>query len=230
MEVRYRSKAVEGGRTGRLTLKLTFFGLACMLIALALSGGNVLIGALGLAVPVFWLASRRVKALECGVSAAGIRETWLDAGGAPVAGRERMHPWPSVESWLLDEDDFSDVGTRRYAEIRFRGGHRIRFRAGDGADPAERFEDFASAFTRFAQPGAGSASTASAAAPPRQRRSFYRRPVGRIVTVVLTLLCAGLIYVAFVAPEYFPDTGWWKISLVFVPGCAYMIWRSFRRQ
>jgi hypothetical protein len=119
----------------------------------------------------------------------------------------------------VDEDQFRDVGTRRFAEIRLRGGHRIRFRAGDGADSQESFETFAAAFEKFAHPASGPA--------PRQRRIFYRRPIGKLVTIVLTLATICLVYFGVVMPEYFPGSGWWQISAVMVPGCAYMIWRSF---
>jgi len=229
----YRSKGVEGGRNGRLLLRMTAAGLLCMFAALALSGGNVLIGALGLAVPVFWMASRRVQHLECGVSPAGIRETWLDGRDAERARSERLHPWTSVESWIFDEDLYRDAGRRRYVEIRFRGGHRIRFRAGDGADSQESFEDFAAAFQSLAAAPGLPAAGASAAAPagaPRQRRSFYRRPIGRAATILLCLAGLGLIFVGVTQPDSLPDTGWWQIAAVLMPGCGYMAWRSFRRE
>lgn len=218
-EVSYRSKGVEGAKTGRLAMKMMLIGMPCMFAALALSGGNAFVGAIGLVVPIFWMASRKVQHLECGVSAAGIRETWLVGKGEEAQRREQIHPWSSVASWMVEEDQFRDVGTRRFAEIRFRGGHRIRFRAGDGADSQEAFENFAAAMEKFARPAAGPA--------PRRRLIFYRRPIGKVVTVLLSLLTVGLVYAGVVMPEYFPESGWWKISAVMVPGCAYMIWRSF---
>lgn len=219
MEVCYRSKAVEGAKSGRLALQMMLVGMLCMVVALALSGGNILAGALGLVLPILWMRSRRVLQLECGVSPEGIRETWLDGQGAPVTDREHRHPWSSVDSWIIDEDEFRDVGKRRFVEIRFRSGHRIRFRAGDGEDPQETFEAFAAAFTRCAQPATGPA--------PRRLRSFYEKPLGKVVSVALSLLTLGLIYVGFVWPEAFPDTGWWQLSILLVPTCGYMIWRSF---
>lgn len=78
------------------------------------------------------------------------------------------------------------------------------------------------------------AATASAFAPaasarPRQRRNFNQRPIGKLVAIALSLASIGLIYAGFTMPEYFPDTGWWKIVVILVPGCAYMLWRSFLR-
>lgn len=235
-EVRYRSKAVEGGRNGRLALKMMLVGMPCMFLALVLSGGNPLVGTLGLVLPVFWMATRRVQQLECGVSSAGIRESWLGGKDAVRTRRERLHPWSSVESWIIDEDMFRDVGRRRYAEIRFHGGHRIRFRAGDGADPEERFEEFAAAFQRClpapagaAAPGAPASAASAATSLPRRRRNFYQRPIGKLVAIALSLASIGLLYAGITMPQYFPDTGWWKIVVILVPGCAYMLWRSFLR-
>ncbi len=88
--ITFRTRAVPGGRSGRVFLAMWLAGMAGMALGLALTFGNVLGGMVGLILPMLWLGRRMTRRAEYAVSAAGVHETWLDKEGHPIGANARV--------------------------------------------------------------------------------------------------------------------------------------------
>ncbi|MBK9129696.1 MAG: hypothetical protein IPM13_18210, partial [Phycisphaerales bacterium] len=78
------TRAVPGGRIGRLVLAMWLSGMAGMMVGLLLTFGNIFGGMVGLVLPMLWFGRRMTKRARYAVSPAGVREVWLDAKGEPT--------------------------------------------------------------------------------------------------------------------------------------------------
>lgn len=233
-ETSFRVRTLPGGRPWRMILILWLAGMGGMMLGLLLTLGHPIGGAVGLVLPMIWLGLKLTKRAEYGVGPDGVRETLLSARGRADGARERRYRWDQVESWLVDEDLVRGVGSRRFVELRLRDGYRMRFREANERPGDPEFTAFADALAAHAG-GAAEVVTSAPPAPvpaaaPVQRRSFYRTPFARFLTLVFLVATVGLVAAAVLIPEYFGGSAWFRLGAVIVPGTLYMAMRSFGRR
>lgn len=233
-ETVFRVRTLPGGRSGRMLMIMWLAGMGGMLIGLLITFGNVLGGVAGLVLPMLWIGLKMTKRAEYGVSADGVRETLLDPQGKPDGMREKRYRWDQVQSWLIDSDLVRGAGERRFAELRMHDGYRMRLREANESPDDPAFTAFAEALAAYAG-GAAEVAASEPAAPspapaPVQRRSFYRTPFARFLTLVFLVATVGLLAAAVLIPEYFGGSAWFRLGVVIIPGTLYMAMRSFGRR
>lgn len=239
-ETVFRVRTLPGGRGSRMLWLMWVAGMGGMLVGLVVTLGNPLGGAAGLVLPMLWLTWKMTTRAEYGVSSEGVRETLLDAQGKPKGGGEKRYRWDQIESWIVDADQVRGVGERRFVELRMRDGYRMRFREANDRPSDPEFSAFATELERNvggALPPVTPLPSPAPSGPPRlpppvpkRRRSFYERPIAKILTIIFIALTVGLLLVAVFAPQYFSAASWFRMLVVVIPGCLYMVSRSFGRR
>lgn len=254
LETVFRVRTLPGGRRGTFVLILWLAGMGGMLLGLLLTFGNMFGGMAGLLLPMIWIGLKMTRRAEYGVGADGVRETLLDSQGKPESSREKRYRWDQVESWLVDSDLVRGIGSRRFVELRLRDGYRMRFREANDRPDDPEFSAFAQVLEQQAgastqqqlpqlpqlpQPGQRLHPSRRLPPPvpgrpptsiPVRRRSFYERPIAKLITLAFIAMTIGLLIVAITAPQYFGGGAWFRLLVIIVPGTLYMVARTFGKR
>lgn len=163
--------------------------------------------------------------------------------------KKRFYPWSSVSSYSIEEDMARSFEKFHFIKVGI-NGLTNDLKISDNAKYFAGFEAFKNAFiemveTRNAQiseaaikenmealkpntvSSACSAIVLSKEKPIKRKRSFYERPIAKIITLLFIAFIAGIGAFYISNPHFLKGEHVFRIALVIIPGIGYMFYRSF---
>ena len=161
--------------------------------------------------------------------------------------KKKFYAWNRISSYSIGEDMTRGLEKFHFINVEVHGLAND-LKISDNGKFFAGFEEFKSAFIAIVEARnvritgtADAASTLQSAAahgakpviaPPKEKliqrkRSFYERPIAKIITVLFILLMTGVGIFYLYYPQYLKWEHVFKISFIIIPGIGYLFYRSF---
>jgi len=248
-QVTFHTNVIKGGQKALPIMVAYGIGMTLMFTLIG-AGANTVITIVVMLIAMYLAVALLVYKGKYTLDDSGIREIivpiWSPFGWRKP--EEHFFEWHQVKAYKITVDasvknvSFQQIGQKVILEIYFHHTpYKVIFNNGKTPDSRNTFGNFVDAFlskvetiNKKSQPGESGESPAMQEilhhdhpmAPMIERkRSFYEKPVAKLVTLVFVAFTLGLIYVMM--QGYGSATSWFKLLFILVPGTAYMCYRVF---
>ena len=161
--------------------------------------------------------------------------------------KKKFYAWNRISSYSIGEDMTRGLEKFHFINVEVHGLAND-LKISDNGKFFAGFEEFKSAFiaivearnvrirttneTTLVSKSAAAREANPAVVSPKEKfiqrkRSFYERPIAKIITVLFILLMTGVGIFYINNPQHLRWEHVFKISLIIIPGIGYMFYRSF---
>jgi hypothetical protein len=243
--VTYHVNVVKGGHTWLTLLVAVYVGMMVMFTLIALAA-NVFVTVVALMVTMYVVIALIVYKGTYTLDESGIHESlvpYVSLFNLKKA-QDRHFTWQQVGAYKLSEDasrydlDFSKANQKVIFTLYLKDPtYKIVFNNGKTAATKAAFGLFIKEFLAKVEDVNRTGTPYVTAGPARylaeaedgpvirRKKSFYEKPIAKLVTILFIVFTIGLV--SFMIQGYGSATNWFKLLFLIVPGTLYMAYRSF---